>query len=323
MVEHTTHIGRCVVRLAGFLELRPFFCDTPFLHLHGAVHAGHGAPRHGGTSPASTRSTDACESVLLTKSSTGVDDHTAVRVMMSFCASLHIRRPGMAPTRLLFVVAIVFTLIAIGIIARRKRYRLSVQRRRAIPSEIRMPILEKLLIATVTEFEKDGIPYWIDMGTLLGATRGRSLICWDHDVDLSVERTDADAACAAFARIAARSRGELKTRCVMLPGGPVSNQLIHVPSGLALDIDLYTRADNEIVALRPQWYSRAIFNIQTSRHPKGDIFPLKSIPLSFHHHGGDGIAVSVPANSDAVLTRLYGDWRAAPFACGPGCTHCE
>ena len=41
-------------------------------------------------------------------------------------------------------------------------------------------------------FDKYGIEYWLDMGTLLGAVRDGRIIPWDHDIDLGAWQNDID-----------------------------------------------------------------------------------------------------------------------------------
>jgi phosphorylcholine metabolism protein LicD len=53
------------------------------------------------------------------------------------------------------------------------------------PSEIKAK-LYKLLETAHTVFQQHGIEYWIDGGTILGAVRGKAIIPWDDDTDVSV-----------------------------------------------------------------------------------------------------------------------------------------
>jgi len=47
-----------------------------------------------------------------------------------------------------------------------------------------------LLYNVVTIFEEQGIKYWLDQGTLLGAIRENDFITWDDDIDLGVWKHD-------------------------------------------------------------------------------------------------------------------------------------
>jgi len=53
-----------------------------------------------------------------------------------------------------------------------------------VNKEKRRENLRELLERIASQLEKDGIKYWLDYGTLLGATREGDIILWDEDVDL-------------------------------------------------------------------------------------------------------------------------------------------
>lgn len=68
---------------------------------------------------------------------------------------------------------------------------------------------DKLAIKNLREvketFEKFGVKYWLDWGTLLGAIREQKLIQWDHDIDIGVMEEDMYKIATAIPEL--RSRG--------------------------------------------------------------------------------------------------------------------
>ena len=52
---------------------------------------------------------------------------------------------------------------------------------------VKLEIIMKTLIYTVSQLDKNSIPYWIDFGTLLGACRNNELISNDDDSDICID----------------------------------------------------------------------------------------------------------------------------------------
>ena len=53
-----------------------------------------------------------------------------------------------------------------------------------------LEIAEKMLHDVTTIFEKHGIRYWLDFGTLLGIVREGRILPWDDDMDISIFEED-------------------------------------------------------------------------------------------------------------------------------------
>ena len=53
-----------------------------------------------------------------------------------------------------------------------------------------LEIAEKMLYDVTRIFEKHGIEYWLDFGTLLGIVREGRILPWDDDMDISIFEKD-------------------------------------------------------------------------------------------------------------------------------------
>jgi phosphorylcholine metabolism protein LicD len=49
---------------------------------------------------------------------------------------------------------------------------------------------DKILIDSALILDKKKIKYWLCHGTLLGIIRDKSLIKWDHDIDIGIWKKD-------------------------------------------------------------------------------------------------------------------------------------
>lgn len=63
--------------------------------------------------------------------------------------------------------------------------------------------IDELLVFIAETLETNNIPYWLDYGTILGATRYKDFIPWDIDVDLSLFDVDKEKVKEVFERAVA------------------------------------------------------------------------------------------------------------------------
>lgn len=230
------------------------------------------------------------------------------------------------------------------------------------------------LLDILIEFDrvcrKNGIRYWLDSGTLLGAIRHGGFIPWDDDLDVCILRKDYHRLMKALERDLEapfklnelrKSNGRDAVNHVPISrvinqsflvsrkddkdgnpiyepgwidifplenGSPRMKSFVEKTYGKLLRRKVYMIQDGAfkhfISALfEPlslplfqiiRWYGR-IFHKSTFIHDFGidfksvrlaeDIFPLSECIF-------EGRSFPCPANADAYLTRIYGDWRKLP-----------
>lgn len=98
--------------------------------------------------------------------------------------------------------------------------------RRVYDSELKRIQLD--ILDNVAEFcEKNGIKYWLDSGTLIGAIRHKGYIPWDDDIDIGMLRPDFDKFMALFNE----SNDKYKSYCID------NNPEFYYAHGKVLDTD--------------------------------------------------------------------------------------
>lgn len=144
---------------------------------------------------------------------------------------------------------------------------------------------------------KNSIVYFIGFGTLLGAVREKSIILWDDDIDILIERAELEA---------------LKT-IDLTPLGLTLDYRDHIWRVNSLDseypyIDLFEIEHNTKLNLlvfseqanRDRWSDQK-FGLKLS-----EVFPLKNYRLG-------RLTLKGPRNYDSILTRGYGDYMTPVY----------
>jgi len=164
----------------------------------------------------------------------------------------------------------------------------------------------KLLRRTTRILEKNGIPYWLESGTLLGIIRENRLLPWDNDLDISIRNENLERLLkilpkffwhGLIVRIRYHKRDDPpfkkgEVRLVKI----YASKYIFQKSPVVLDI-----------FIQKEWGNLLYYVIGISRHTK------KAMPSRFT----DELTTvrfnkkdySIPKLTDEYLTYCYGDWR--------------
>ena len=184
----------------------------------------------------------------------------------------------------LVIVAACLGLVVLGVGGALAVLRIRQRRRRAI--------LRRMLLDVCEVMDAASIPYWVDFGSLLGASRDGDIILWDRDADLGTW-----AECRSM--IVERCREPLAARGHTLI---VMNSWLRVGSAswpsYRLDLYMYERRGE---------FARHLFNREPMDIPVALVEETTLMP--FH-----GRMIRVPVRTQDVLKFRYGDDYLTPIA---------
>ncbi len=158
-------------------------------------------------------------------------------------------------------------------------------------------VLLEMLNDLVSVLDKNGINYWLDYGTLLGAVRHKGFIPWDDDLDLGVLYFDKE-------RIVKSVEKELKDSYRIFNFGEHDKFLKLERSfgnnTITIDIFLYK---NESEKLQAKFFPDGI--VYNNPFPFDSIFPLKTMKF-------ESSEFKVPNEYDLYLKKNYGEYMSLP-----------
>ena len=168
----------------------------------------------------------------------------------------------------------------------------------------------QLLVTTKKVLNRNGIKWWLDYGTLLGATRSGKLIPWDEDCDISCMEKDKEQLSQLGPDFAARgfnlhTHSFNDTGYQVYPSDPISKA----------HLDIFTWYRDPITnLLRRRFYVGMTSSTGTDRC-KGRDFPIEWVE-TLSEITLEGEKFPAPKNPQDFCKFRYGDSWKTPMTVG-------
>lgn len=168
-------------------------------------------------------------------------------------------------------------------------------------------VAEKMLRDVTGILEQNGIPYFLDAGTLLGIVREGRLLPWDNDLDLAITREFEEKLLSLKLKFALRGY-RLRVKRFARDAGPFKAGEVRLVKVATRKFFLFN-----IHRLMDIYIKRPIGD-ELCWTEGGKKILLKAIPARFYEQtktiGFKGKSYSAPADCEAFLAHHYGDdWR--------------
>ena len=188
---------------------------------------------------------------------------------------------------------------------------------RELPARVRLAQFYRML-ALIGDYTK-GLPVWLEYGSLLGAYRADSIICYDHDLDMGVYEPDFAELCVRMRRLVA-DHPEYAYASARLPPFVIKGVLMHMPSGLGCDFYVRAADADGRTRLILSW-TKDVYPCDW-RAPTGAFLPLR--PHALVDPEGRRYPVLIPRDARGRLECQYGkDFMIPSHVCDDQCENCR